>query len=166
MLFRSWRRRDQDRSVRAVGVAVTSVMTLFLPVILRDPVAGRLTDLGGVYALLVGWLVAQGLAVVRERRRQRARGYALGVLVVTLAGLGTTVVWASRLTGVDERLDNAGVYAGWRGVRENWQEARERGTEWPWTRAWPSGVMPDAVDRKSTRLNSSHTDISRMPSSA
>ena len=26
--------------------------------------------------------------------------------------------------------------------------------------------MPDLVDRKSTRLNSSHTDISRMPSSA
>ena len=26
--------------------------------------------------------------------------------------------------------------------------------------------LPDAIDRKSTRLNSSHTDISRMPSSA
>ena len=26
--------------------------------------------------------------------------------------------------------------------------------------------QPDDVDRKSTRLNSSHTDISRMPSSA
>ena len=27
-------------------------------------------------------------------------------------------------------------------------------------------TSPDAPDRKSTRLNSSHTDISRMPSSA
>ena len=27
-------------------------------------------------------------------------------------------------------------------------------------------VLPVALDRKSTRLNSSHTDISRMPSSA
>ena len=27
-------------------------------------------------------------------------------------------------------------------------------------------VMGDRIDRKSTRLNSSHTDISRMPSSA
>ena len=26
--------------------------------------------------------------------------------------------------------------------------------------------LPDIIDRKSTRLNSSHTDISRMPSSA
>ena len=29
-----------------------------------------------------------------------------------------------------------------------------------------TGGLTDAVDRKSTRLNSSHTDISRMPSSA
>ena len=28
------------------------------------------------------------------------------------------------------------------------------------------GLWPNVVDRKSTRLNSSHTDISRMPSSA
>ena len=28
------------------------------------------------------------------------------------------------------------------------------------------GVFNDKIDRKSTRLNSSHTDISRMPSSA
>ena len=28
------------------------------------------------------------------------------------------------------------------------------------------GAAVDAIDRKSTRLNSSHTDISRMPSSA
>src|ERR1044072_566486 len=27
-------------------------------------------------------------------------------------------------------------------------------------------MLPDSIDRKSTRLNSSHTDISRMPSSA
>ena len=32
---------------------------------------------------------------------------------------------------------------------------------------WAAGVKaPDFLDRKSTRLNSSHTDISRMPSSA
>ena len=28
------------------------------------------------------------------------------------------------------------------------------------------GMLKDGLDRKSTRLNSSHTDISRMPSSA
>ena len=36
--------------------------------------------------------------------------------------------------------------------------------------AWLAGAgpanLPELVDRKSTRLNSSHTDISRMPSSA
>ena len=32
---------------------------------------------------------------------------------------------------------------------------------------WPNNeILKDRVDRKSTRLNSSHTDISRMPSSA
>ena len=39
------------------------------------------------------------------------------------------------------------------------------------TGSFPSGVIGDTIDnlkadRKSTRLNSSHTDISRMPSSA
>ena len=32
-----------------------------------------------------------------------------------------------------------------------------------WINTWSD---EDGVDRKSTRLNSSHTDISRMPSSA
>ena len=32
--------------------------------------------------------------------------------------------------------------------------------------ALASYLLGDSVDRKSTRLNSSHTDISRMPSSA
>ena len=30
----------------------------------------------------------------------------------------------------------------------------------------PNAKLPDGIDRKSTRLNSSHTDSSRMPSSA
>ena len=34
------------------------------------------------------------------------------------------------------------------------------------TPAKPNSVMTYSADRKSTRLNSSHTDISRMPSSA
>ena len=33
-------------------------------------------------------------------------------------------------------------------------------------KAWESGWVQPQPDRKSTRLNSSHTDISRMPSSA
>ena len=43
----------------------------------------------------------------------------------------------------------------------------EAGTK-PWIKPW-RGVpvsRPLRADRKSTRLNSSHTDISRMPSSA
>ena len=31
---------------------------------------------------------------------------------------------------------------------------------------WKNTINSRAIDRKSTRLNSSHTDISRMPSSA
>ena len=30
----------------------------------------------------------------------------------------------------------------------------------------PSGANPNSADRKSTRLNSSHSSVSRMPSSA
>ena len=35
-----------------------------------------------------------------------------------------------------------------------------------WDPVWKSGPLATVGDRKSTRLNSSHTDISRMPSSA
>ena len=31
---------------------------------------------------------------------------------------------------------------------------------------WPEGIMGPELDRKSTRLNSSHIPLSRMPSSA
>ena len=50
---------------------------------------------------------------------------------------------------------------------EKFISAQERRKMWSdeWTQsALPK--LPELKDRKSTRLNSSHTDISRMPSSA
>ena len=43
-------------------------------------------------------------------------------------------------------------------------EAGEKKVLKTWSRS--STIFPDFVDRKSTRLNSSHSEISRMPSSA
>ena len=43
------------------------------------------------------------------------------------------------------------------------KELRARNFDW---RDWRGMLVKSLKDRKSTRLNSSHTDISRMPSSA
>ena len=46
-------------------------------------------------------------------------------------------------------------------LSDAWLHSQERGPEYD---GYLSNHAP--IDRKSTRLNSSHTDISRMPSSA
>ena len=43
-------------------------------------------------------------------------------------------------------------------------DAPAHGSSWPFR--FDFDLFDKAIDRKSTRLNSSHTDISRMPSSA
>ena len=62
------------------------------------------------------------------------------------------------------------------GIRRDLDTIAELGADhirlqliWPWFQPNPNWVSPahlDRLDRKSTRLNSSHSSVSRMPSSA
>ena len=69
----------------------------------------------------------------------------IGVVVVTHGQLATELVNAAE-TIVGDLPNFSAVSIGW---HEDVQDARD-----------------DIADRKSTRLNSSHTSVSRMPSSA
>ena len=54
----------------------------------------------------------------------------------------------------------------WHKIRESWSHAAWFQAYPRWAGGFPQKMRDKIIDRKSTRLNSSHTDISRMPSSA
>ena len=54
----------------------------------------------------------------------------------------------------------------WDAMRAEWQEKREKLRLPPEKCPWCGKDMEQGLDRKSTRLNSSHRSLSRMPSSA
>ena len=52
----------------------------------------------------------------------------------------------------------------WKGI---WKvKTPQRDSFFVWTATWDKILTSDNLDRKSTRLNSSHDELSRMPSSA
>jgi len=140
-----WRRQQHSREERGVAAAVATALAMFIPVILREPIDGRLADLAGVIALMLAWLLGEGLTAARESRRagRVATARVLVVGVVLVAGLIARNVWI--LTRVDEQIDNTGIYAGARGVNETWTDLRTAGMVWPWARAWPTHELPGAV---------------------
>ena len=117
------------------------------------------------------WWLPQGLhqpAVARALRNSIAAEIFLGVLILAISSVlssqvpprGTAVAPPSRIVlegSLGERravVDIAPARAGGNTVRVSIKDAQGRSADL------------DEVNRKSTRLNSSHTDISRMPSSA
>lgn len=139
------RRRRLTPAARGATAAAITALAAFLPVILRQPLDGRLTDLAGVFSLVFAWLLGQSLEVAREARATGRNGWAVVVAacaIVFTAGVGRSV-WL--LGAVGEQIDNTGIHAGWRGVSETWSDLRERGTVWPWARSWPTREMPQTV---------------------
>jgi hypothetical protein len=139
------RRRQFERTDVGVAAAAATLLALFLPVILREPIDGRLTDLAGVFAMSLAWVLGEGASRVARDWRSGRHVVALVTAVVLLFGAGvtSTSVWA--LGRVDEQIDDAGLYAGLRGVRETWDDLRDRGRVWPWARFWPTRELPQAV---------------------
>lgn len=139
------RRRELESADAGAAAAAMTLLALFLPVILREPIDGRLTDLAGVFALGLAWVLGEGTSrcgrLVRRGRHAAAAVTAV-VLVIASFAAGTSV-WA--LGRVDEQIDDAGLYAGIRGVRETWEDLRDRGRVWPWARFWPTRELPQAV---------------------
>ena len=136
----------------------------------------------------VGWLlgVPADFLVATERERHRLNYHLLlsqadltdagpalaGAIVEVQRHLGSAAGprWAGALRGTYERerlLSLLSVFLGPVSMRELGLPLRP-----PWAHGVALAVNPlryrvlPRLDRKSTRLNSSHTDISRMPSSA
>ncbi len=137
--------RELSRSNRSVATAALVALVTFLPVILRQPIDDRLPDLAAVTSLVMAWLMGQCVsALVLPAQAIRKRiSPALPVLGLVLGLSVAANVFA--LGRVSEQIDNTGVYAGWRGIRETWGELRQRGSEWPWARMWPSRDLPEAI---------------------
>lgn len=138
-----WPRGGRTRQQLAVGAAAAAALAAYLPVILREPVGGRLTDLAAVFSLALAWLLSDILAIARTAARTRLRHHALVAVAVVIGAAAGAGVWL--LADVSEQIDNTGVYQGWRGLRENWADLKDRGTVWPWQRSWPTREMPSAV---------------------
>ena len=98
-----------------------------------------------------GWLA---LLLMRELRRRRAEGKASAgtvaglVLIAPAVDFTEVLMWQRFPAKVKREIEQNGV----------WLRPSEYGEPYPITRA--------LIDRKSTRLNSSHSELSRMPSSA
>ncbi|MEQ1757987.1 MAG: hypothetical protein ABL986_06680 [Vicinamibacterales bacterium] len=139
------RRRHHSRETRAIAAAVATALAAFIPVILREPVDGRLTDLAGVAAMGMAWLLGEG--IVAEREASRGQRPVLTIVTVLASVLFAAAAGGSvwLLARVGEQIDNTGVYAGRRGLEDTWRDLRDRGTIWPWARSWPSRELPQAV---------------------
>lgn len=138
------RRRTRALPHVAAVAAVLTILAGFLAVVLRHPISARIPDLAA--ALALAWACAAGDPVwALYRQKGRARLTALGGLLATVVSalaIGGSI-WV--FAGVDEDLDNGGFYAGRRGAQESMADARDRGTVWPWTRAWPSRDLPAVI---------------------
>ena len=62
------RRRQLERTDVGVAAAAATLLALFLPVILREPIDGRLTDLAGVFAMSLAWVLGEGASRVEIGR--------------------------------------------------------------------------------------------------
>ena len=105
---------------------------------------------------LYGGVSAQSLASFKERLSQPA-----GSAAVTVVEHGDAAGVVSRESQSNDRIRFKGYRIGI--FFDNGAEARANALA---AKQTFETAFPDIPDRKSTRLNSSHTDISRMPSSA
>jgi hypothetical protein len=138
------RRHHHSRETLAVAATATTALAAFLPVILREPIAGRLTDLAAVFSIVMAWLLGEALAGARSVGRSRPwRSGLLATAGVVFAFMSARSVWV--LGNAPEQIDNTGIYQGWRGLNENWTDLKERGSVWPWARSWPSRDFPEAI---------------------
>jgi hypothetical protein len=139
------RRRALEPADLGAAGATVALLAAFLPVILRHPVENRLGDTAVVFSLAWAWILGQASSVGRLAWREGRRGRATVLLLVALTAATATIgnVWA--FGRVSEQIDNTGIHAGWRGIRETWAELRDGNVEWPWAPSWPSRELPVVV---------------------
>ena len=105
------------------------------------------------------WAWDVGLFIARISRGRTIREFVFGVLLIPL---GFTLAWMSIFgnSAIDQVLNHGMVALGQSAIDDPSRTLYLLLETYPWSKT----VI--AVDRKSTRLNSSHVVESRMPSSA
>ena len=139
---------DLDVSTGATGLLVVVYLVVML---VGQPLSGRVGDVVGARRVLVIGLVGVGAASI-------AASF-VGSLAALLVARTGQAVFAAMLVPNVQSIMRASTTAAARG--------RTFGLLGSMLGAGAAlGPLIGGLDRKSTRLNSSHTDISRMPSSA
>lgn len=139
------RRRSLAPGARGQAGATLALLATFLPVILRYPIENRLGDMSVVFPLALAWLIGQAADAGRLAWQRGRVGHTTALAAVTLAAVGVVSASVWTFGRVSEQVDNTGIHAGWRGIRETWAELRERSASWPWALSWPSRELPQAV---------------------
>jgi hypothetical protein len=141
-LLVAWRNRP---ATMPVLVALWIFAVAFRVVILRHPLRARLPDVAVVAALsgvIVAW--ALGGRVRAWWRTRPARAVAIAAAGGVVVGLAAASLWS--VVNLSDRLDQAGLTRGVRGV---WRSARgivAGGAAKSWEPYWPAGYVPPIVD--------------------
>lgn len=145
LLLAQARYRD-DVVVRSGLGAATALMVPYVAIILRHPLVTRVQDLAALYAVLGAWTAVALL---------RATGATAGPLLfarylLTRTGLAAILAVAlvsiDTLGGLREELRVTELTNSAAAVRARARAVITSGREWPWTKFWPAGDLPPAID--------------------
>lgn len=145
LLLAQPRHRD-DVVVRSGLGAATALMVPYVAIILRHPLVSRVQDLAAFYAILGVW---SGVALFRATRATAGPWlFARHLLTRTglVAVLAVTLVSIDILCALREELRVSELTNSVAAVRRRAGAVMTAGREWPWTRFWPAGDLPPAID--------------------
>jgi hypothetical protein len=140
-LLVAWRRAPVMPAVAALWMFALT----FRLVILRHPLRARLPDVSVVAAIagvLVVWVLVE--RAVAWRRTRPASSIAAAAVVAALAA--TTTASLGRVVNLSDRLDQAGLTRGPRGVLAAARGPLRDGVAQSWAPYWPAGDVPAVID--------------------
>jgi hypothetical protein len=139
----AYRRNVLIRS--AVG-AMAVIGILYNAIILRHPLVARVPDLAAVYAILGAWIAVALIRATRSPRPSPLLSWRLLPRASLAAVLAIFVVSIEVLGNVREELDRGRLWDGPAAIMDHAREVVADGREWPWSRYWPSGSRPAAIE--------------------
>jgi hypothetical protein len=139
------RREQRTERSPTIGAACT-MLILYLFVVLRHPIDSRIQDLAALLVILGVWVVGDlAHRAASSLGTARAQLLNMSALVLALAVAAASVASLWDLGDIGLRLQETRVADGVDVMRRTLVGIRDTGTEWPWTRFWPAGELPDAV---------------------
>lgn len=137
-------RRKAPNGDRATATAVCIALGLYLLYILRHSLEARLPDLAGVLSLAAGIVVGGAVRAGTHVRARPVAAVVLGLAALALAAMAA--VGTVTLRDLGSEIQDTNIQRGVRGVLARGAQVIHEGTTFPWTRYWPDGDIPEAVD--------------------